>query len=379
MVDGLPTPPALGGLGRDGDDTEIDQDDIQDPSHLAGLDIPVEETPGTLRRKLQFDPVECGLDPEGQDFNQQIDDLFGEENNPNYKNKESMDDIPIDEIFGEESDPENKDTDLFGLPQTETGASIVVPDGDVPNDLPPSDAVPEGEVLEKQLEAEIDKSSQPTKVFKSSEKARENSRKWHQKWISKGVPKDGNNQKKKTKVATKAKGPTSSGGGSSSSSQPAKSLAQAKDMFISKWIEGCGMDPSNDRRNAAIKAWMNSSERSDYIAGWNWNTGATAVDQRQADIFERFLQKQQVGGRRRQPVTYGLHLVRAHLRCARNTGRSAAVFFVDLTEAFYRIFRPLCMDNGITDEALAAFLHKLQMPHSALQELWTLLEDISLM
>eukprot|EP00435_Cladocopium_sp_Y103_P017883 s2571_g4.t1 len=98
------------------------------------------------------------------------------------------------------------------------------------------------------------------------------------------------------------------------------------------------------------------------------------IRSRQADIFERFLQKQQVGGRRRQPVTYGLHLVRAHLRCARKNGRSAAVFFVDLTEAFYRIFRPLCMNNGITDEALAAFLHKLQMPHSALQELWALLE-----
>eukprot|EP00435_Cladocopium_sp_Y103_P006178 s5056_g2.t1 len=94
----------------------------------------------------------------------------------------------------------------------------------------------------------------------------------------------------------------------------------------------------------------------------------------QADIFERFLQKQQVGGKRKKPVTYGLHLVRAHLRCARRAGRSAAVFFVDLTEAFYRIFRPLCMDNGITDEALAAFLHKLQVPPSALQELWKLLD-----
>eukprot|EP00435_Cladocopium_sp_Y103_P006413 s3376_g2.t1 len=98
------------------------------------------------------------------------------------------------------------------------------------------------------------------------------------------------------------------------------------------------------------------------------------IRSKQADIFERFLQKQQVGGRRRKPVTYGLHLVRAHLRCARRAGRSAAVFFVDLTEAFYHIFRPLCMNNGITDEALAAFLHKLQMPSSALQELWTLLE-----
>ena len=94
----------------------------------------------------------------------------------------------------------------------------------------------------------------------------------------------------------------------------------------------------------------------------------------QADIFEKFLQKQQVGGKRRMPVTYGLHQVRAHLRQAHRHGICAAIVFVDLTEAFYRIFRPLCMNNVISDEALAAFLHKLKMPESALHELWQLLD-----
>ena len=94
----------------------------------------------------------------------------------------------------------------------------------------------------------------------------------------------------------------------------------------------------------------------------------------QASLFEKFLQGQQVGGKRRMPVTYGLHQVRAHLRQAHRQGSCAAVVFVDLTEAFYRIFRPLCMNNAISDEALAAFLHKLKMPESALHELWQLLE-----
>ena len=94
----------------------------------------------------------------------------------------------------------------------------------------------------------------------------------------------------------------------------------------------------------------------------------------QADIFEQFLQKQQVGGNRRMPVTYGLHQVRAHLRHTQRHGVCAAVVFVDLTEAFYRIFRPLCMNNTISDESLAAFLSKLNMPESALHELWTLLD-----
>ena len=75
----------------------------------------------------------------------------------------------------------------------------------------------------------------------------------------------------------------------------------------------------------------------------------------QASIFEKFLQTNQVGGKRRMPVTYGLHQVRAHLRCAQRQRRCAAVVFIDLTEAFYRIFRPLCMNNNLSDEALAAF------------------------
>lgn len=94
----------------------------------------------------------------------------------------------------------------------------------------------------------------------------------------------------------------------------------------------------------------------------------------QADIFEKILQRQQVGGKRRMPVTYGLHQVRAHLRRAHRQGICAAIVFIDLTEAFYRIFRPLCMQSTISDEALAAFLHKLKMPASALHELWQLLE-----
>ena len=94
----------------------------------------------------------------------------------------------------------------------------------------------------------------------------------------------------------------------------------------------------------------------------------------QATIFEKFLQVNQVGGKRKMPVTYGLHQVRAHLRYAQRQSRCAAVVFIDLTEAFYRIFRPLCMHNDLTDEALAAFLHKLKMPESALHELWTLMD-----
>eukprot|EP00435_Cladocopium_sp_Y103_P045667 s474_g13.t1 len=297
MVDGLPTPPALGGITRDGDETEIDQDNSQD-SQCPGLEVPVDDTPGTLKRKLQFDPVECGLEPKDPEFNSEVvEDPMGEENKPedsDTENKPEDSDTDfnreVESLFGDihDLDDYQEDTDLFGIPQTDqnepTAGSFVVPLVKNPSDrdLPPSDAVPVEEMPENLLDDEIEKSSKPLeggvkpdeKVFKTSEKQRANSRDWHKKWISKGVPRNGvapkigKSAKSKISPKAKAKGTTSSKSSSASSpSQPAKTLAQAKDIFIAKWIEGCGMDPSNDRRAAAIKAWMDSVERSDFIAG----------------------------------------------------------------------------------------------------------------
>ena len=292
MVDGLPTPPVMGGRGLDGAETEIDQEDSQDPSHLAGLEeSPLDEAPGTLKRKLQFDAAECGLTSGDEDlgFLRSWGDLVGEEIIPNHDKEDTMD---------------VEDTDLFGLPQAETQetheGSFVVPIPGFPVD--PVD-VEESEMFDEQLDDEIEKSSQmmeskpkedeqqedeqqqddsqskedQKKQFKTSEKQRENSRNWHKKWISKGVPREDQSKKvpkpvpksmitKKEKSKEKLGKPATSSS-SSLSSKPAKNLAQAKDFFITKWIEGCGMDPSNDRRTAAINAWMNSSERSDFIAG----------------------------------------------------------------------------------------------------------------
>ena len=261
----------MGGLGRDGAETEIDHNDRQDLSHLRGIfgelidDIPA-DSPVRLERKLQFDPAECGLNEEESDkeFEETVAELLHEDYSPKNDDDEIMD---------------TEDTDLFGIPQAETEqiqGGFVVPLGEVPKDLPPSDEVPVEDMLENQLDDEIEKSSKESpcsnegqkKCYKSSEKARENSRNWHKKWIKKGVPREDKNTKPvpKSKITKeKSKGIPSSG--LSSSSQPAKSLAQAKDFFITKWIEGCGMEPSNDRRAAAIQAWMNSSERSDFIAG----------------------------------------------------------------------------------------------------------------
>ena len=73
------------------------------------------------------------------------------------------------------------------------------------------------------------------------------------------------------------------------------------------------------------------------------------------------------------PVTYGVHLARAYMRQAKAGGRSCAIVFLDLKEAFYRIFRPICMKDSVTDEDLAKLMHKLNMPEDAVDMLRVIL------
>eukprot|EP00435_Cladocopium_sp_Y103_P048289 s1574_g14.t1 len=95
---------------------------------------------------------------------------------------------------------------------------------------------------------------------------------------------------------------------------------------------------------------------------------------KQATYYERYLQTQQIGGRRRVPVQLGVHMVRAYLRAQIQQHKSVAVIFLDLQEAFYRVMRPLSVGEPMTDDALAAMLQRLNMPSSAIEELMQLLE-----
>ena len=95
----------------------------------------------------------------------------------------------------------------------------------------------------------------------------------------------------------------------------------------------------------------------------------------QASIFEKFMQAQQLGGRRAMPVSYGLHLVRAFQRQARHYGKSCALIMLDLKEAFYRIFRPLCMEGEVTDQSIALLMHRLPMPKDALKVLRGIMKE----
>ena len=95
----------------------------------------------------------------------------------------------------------------------------------------------------------------------------------------------------------------------------------------------------------------------------------------QSDLYECFLQNQQLGGRRRVPVTLCMHTARSFLRRCCSQHMSAGMIFLDLQEAFYRVVRPLVTDTITEDETLAKMAHRLQMTPEALHDLYELIKD----
>ena len=89
----------------------------------------------------------------------------------------------------------------------------------------------------------------------------------------------------------------------------------------------------------------------------------------QASIYERYLVRQQIGGQRKAPVTLGVHLARAYFRHQKLQQRSTAFIFLDLSEAFYRVIRPLAVGGKIDDETLALVASRLGLPSTILDDL----------
>jgi hypothetical protein len=99
-----------------------------------------------------------------------------------------------------------------------------------------------------------------------------------------------------------------------------------------------------------------------------------AVCDHQAQVYESYLQRKQVGGRRDFPVTMGVHYIRAAARTARRLKRSHALIFLDLQEAFYRVLRPIAIEGRIAESLLATVASRLQLPADALGDLHELLQ-----
>ncbi|CAL1136808.1 unnamed protein product [Cladocopium goreaui] len=100
-----------------------------------------------------------------------------------------------------------------------------------------------------------------------------------------------------------------------------------------------------------------------------------SIRQRQNTLFTKFLQKEQLGGRPRVPVSMGVHLGRAFLRSRTSLGHNVAMLYLDLTEAFYRILRPLVIGGEVDDTLILYVGARLGLSEDLLQELHQHLDD----
>ena len=118
-----------------------------------------------------------------------------------------------------------------------------------------------------------------------------------------------------------------------------------------------------------------SSYRSILVSNHTGKAIHRAIRQKHAPLYEKFLQVQQKGGRRKTPVQLAMHQVRAFARQAKHRGKSVSIIYLDLTEAFYRIIREVPMGGEPSDELIAHIVNKLRLPHDALHQLGELLAE----
>ena len=117
-----------------------------------------------------------------------------------------------------------------------------------------------------------------------------------------------------------------------------------------------------------------SSYRSLLISSHVGKTLHRALRETQSSLYEKFLQQNQLGGRKKVPVGLGVHHVRASLRRAKEHRASSALIFLDLQEAFYRVLRPLAVGGPITDDALGQVAQRLRLDQDVLHDLFQLLQ-----
>ena len=142
-----------------------------------------------------------------------------------------------------------------------------------------------------------------------------------------------------------------------------------------------GQEALQHKGGLLVAAWKRkgpqnlcSSYRSLLISSHVGKTVHCAIRDHQANVYEAFLQHQQVGGRRHFPVTMGVHYLRSTARMARQTKRSHAMIFLDLQEAFYRVIRPIAIGGVITDSLLSSIADRLRLPPDAVRDLHHLLQ-----
>ena len=93
--------------------------------------------------------------------------------------------------------------------------------------------------------------------------------------------------------------------------------------------------------------------------------------QTQCSLYASYMQTQQLGGRKRTPVGFALHMCRAFQRVQQQRHHCCGFLFLDLTEAYYRVLRPLVLGGEWSDEVIARMAARLQLGEDALHDLYT--------
>ncbi|CAL1144479.1 unnamed protein product [Cladocopium goreaui] len=100
-----------------------------------------------------------------------------------------------------------------------------------------------------------------------------------------------------------------------------------------------------------------------------------ALRQKSHHLYDAYMQRQQLGGKQKMPVSIPLHMTRAFLRWKARISASTAVVFLDLTEAFYRTLRPLAVGGEMSDHSIGLMCARLGLDSDAMHDLTQLLQE----
>ena len=97
------------------------------------------------------------------------------------------------------------------------------------------------------------------------------------------------------------------------------------------------------------------------------------IREHHSQLFHRFLQLQQTGGRKHVPVQLAQHQLRTFVRAAKRDCQSTGILYLDLTEAFYRVLREMPMGGEIPDHVVAHVASRMRLPQDSLHRLHAML------
>ena len=145
-----------------------------------------------------------------------------------------------------------------------------------------------------------------------------------------------------------------------------------------------GQEAAEHKGGKLAIAWKNRGDvrdchthRSLLVSSHIGKTIHRALRQKSHYLYDAFMQKQQLGGKQKMPVSIPLHMTRAFLRWKARVSEPTAIVFLDLTEAFYRTLRPLAVGGDMSDHSIGLMCDRLGLDSDAMQDLSRLLQEPS--